>query len=98
MTVDETRTSLRLQIEDLIAERDASSDDDEKNAANDAIKAIRRTIRKLDIDAADQLGANIDALIKDLDAVLDKYPLDAVSALGRTIKKVRTKLRRMKED
>lgn len=95
MTIDETRTKLRLQIEDLIEARDASTDDDEKKAADEAIKAIQRTIRKLNIGAADQLGPKIDALIKDLDAVLDKYPLDAVSALGRTIRKARTKLSEM---
>ena len=92
MTTDELRENMRGQIADLRAQREASTDDEEKKAANEAIEAIQNTIRQIDIDAANQLGGKIDALIKDLDAVLDKYPLDAVSALGRTIKKVRTEL------
>src|SRR6266498_84359 len=81
MTTDELRENMRGQIADLRAQREASTDDEEKKAANEAIEAIQNTIRQIDIDAANQLGGKIDALIKDLDAVLDKYPLDAVSAL-----------------
>jgi enolase len=94
MTTDELRENMRGQIADLRAQREASTDDEEKKAANEAIEAIESTIRQINIDAANQVGGNIDALIKDLDAVLDKYQLDAVSALGRTIKKVRTELSR----
>lgn len=92
MTLDETRKKLRLQIADLADARDASASDDEKSAANEAIDALQKAIRKINIAAADGLGAQVDALIEDLDAILAKNQLDAVSALSRTITKVRAEL------
>lgn len=89
MTPDQTREALRVQINTLAAARDASQDPAERAAANEAIADLQRAVRKINIAVADQLGAQVDALIADLEEVLNRHQLDAVSALGRTIKKVR---------
>lgn len=95
MTPDQTREALRVQINTLAAARNASQDPAEKAAANEAIAELQKAVRKISIGEADKLGGQVDDLIAELDKVLNRHPLDAVSALGRTIKKVREKVREM---
>ena len=53
------------------------------------IKAAERLIDLIDIGAADQLGARIDAILAELQAIQTRNPLDALSSLGRAVQNLR---------
>jgi hypothetical protein len=53
-----------------------------------AISKLQREVNLVNITAADALPAKVDAIVKSLQEVLEANSLDAVSALGRSIKKI----------
>lgn len=89
MDQDKLRETLQAQIGELIASRAQTGDAAAKAAATKAIALLEQQVDDLDLAAADSLGAQVDALIANLTEVLDAAPLDAASALGRTIDRLR---------
>lgn len=88
MEQDKVRDTLEGQIDDLVKARRASSDPSEKTALSTAISKLEREVDLLNLTAADALPAKIDAIVESLQEVLQANSLDAVSALGRSIRKI----------
>lgn len=89
MDQDQVRETLEAQIGALVKARRESQDASEKAAASEAIARLEREVDQLDITAADALPAKVDAIVSSLEQVLDAHGLDAASALGRSVKKLR---------
>ena len=86
MNHDQTRQALQERIRELKEAREGMAQGSpEREAASEAIAALRRQIDRVDVDAADALGARIDAAIADLEAVLAAHPGGAVAAIGRAV-------------
>lgn len=60
-----------------------------KKAASQAIKKLENALDRITVAEADAIGAEIDKLVKALEKIRTAEQLDAVSALGRTIKRLR---------
>src|SRR5689334_10112345 len=88
MTHDEAREALEAEIAAQVKARRKTSDPDEKAAAKEAIELLEDEVDRLDVLAANELGAKVDEIIENLKKVLDEKSLDAASALGRTIKRL----------
>lgn len=88
MEQDKVRNMLEGQIDDLVKARRASGDPQEKEALSTAIAKLEREVDLLNLTAADALPAKVDSIVKSLQGVLQANSLDAVSALGRSIKKI----------
>jgi predicted component of type VI protein secretion system len=86
---DQVRETLEAQISALVRTRRESQDANEKSAASEAIARLENEVNQLDITAADALPAKVNEIIAALDAVLNEHDLDAVSALGRSIRRIR---------
>jgi chromosome condensin MukBEF ATPase and DNA-binding subunit MukB len=86
---DKIREELEAEIAALLEARDESDNPDERAAATQAIDVLQDKVDRLDIGVADNLGDMVDEIIEKLDEVLDANSLDAVSALGRTIRRLR---------
>ena len=89
MSHDEVRELLETQIEALVEARDETTDPTERGALSDAIDLLQNEVDVLDITAADQLGAKVDDIIGRIDRILEEHPLDAASALRRTLDRLR---------
>ena len=87
------RNAVRMQIATEIAalanERNATQDPDRKKAIKEAIDALQETRDTLDETANDQIGARVDALVAELEAVQNRHSLDAGSAVARAIGNLR---------
>jgi hypothetical protein len=86
---DKVRETLEGQIDDLVKARRASSNAQEKTALSAAISKLEREVDLVNLTAADALPAKVEAIVKSLQQVLQANSLDAVSALGRSIKKIK---------
>jgi hypothetical protein len=91
---DQVRETLEAQINALVRARRDSQDPDEKAAASEAITRLENEVNQLDLTAADALPAKVNAIIASLDKVLNAHSLDAASALGRSIGRIRDMARR----
>ena len=60
-----------------------------KKAASQAIKKLEVALDRITVAEADAVGPEIDKLVKALEKIRTAQQLDAVSALGRTIKRLR---------
>lgn len=89
MDQDQVRETLEAQISALVRARRDSPDPDEKAAATQAIAQLENEVNLLDLTAADALPAKVEAIIASLDQVLNAHSLDAASALGRSIGRIR---------
>lgn len=84
------RQNLTTRIGELGRERDRDgATEDEKKAAKAAIKELQDARDAIDVAAADAFAETVDKLIADLEKIRTSRNLDAVSALGVAIKKVR---------
>jgi hypothetical protein len=84
------RLNLAKRIGELGQARDrAGATDEEKAAARAAIKKLQDVCDAVDIGATDDFVGTVNKLIADLEKIRTSRNLDAVSALGVTIKKVR---------
>ena len=84
------RQNLTTRIGELGKERDRDgATEDEKKAAKAAIKELQDARDAIDVAAADAFAETVDKLIADLEKIRTSRNLDAVSALGVAIKKVR---------
>jgi hypothetical protein len=90
MDQDQVRETLEGQIDDLVRARRESQDPQEKAAASEAIAKLQGEVDRLNLAAADGLGAKVDSIVASLQQVLDAHGLDAASALGRSIKKIKS--------
>jgi len=86
---DKAREELQAQKSALVKARRAATDQASKAAATEAIDRLDRAISDINIAVASQLGAKVDALVADLDEIRTRHSLDAVSALGRSVQKLR---------
>lgn len=87
MEADSIREEFEAQIADLVEVRDESDDADEQAAANEAIELLQQKVDRLDMEV--DIGAMVDEVIEKLDEILNQNSLDAVSALGRTARRLR---------
>jgi hypothetical protein len=84
------RTNLAKRIGELGQARDRDgATEDEKKAAKAAIKELQDARDAIDVGATDEFAETVDKLIADLEKIRTSRNLDAVSALGVAIKKVR---------
>jgi hypothetical protein len=83
------RIEINKRIAELVAARDAATGEAAKADILTQIKAAERLIDLIDIGAADQLGARIDAILAELQAIQTRNPLDALSSLGRAVQNLR---------
>jgi len=83
------RIEINKRIAELAAARDAATGEAAKADILTQIKAAERLIDLIDIGAADQLGARIDAILAELQAIETRNPLDALSSLGRAVQNLR---------
>lgn len=60
-----------------------------KKAASQAIKKLEVALDRITVAEADAVGPEIDKLVKALEKIRTAQQLDAVSALGHTIKRLR---------
>jgi hypothetical protein len=60
-----------------------------KAAASKAIRKLQAARDRITVKEGDAIGAEIDKLVEALEKIRTAQALDAVSALGRTIKKLR---------
>ena len=79
---------LRDKKADLAAQREASKDQAAKAALRDQIAAIDKEFRRRALEAGKAAGEAVDKAAAKLDEVQSKQATDAVSALGRTIKRL----------
>jgi hypothetical protein len=86
---DKVRETLNAQIDDLVTARSQSQDPQEKAAASAAIARLENEVNQLNLTIAAGLPAKVNAIVAELQKVLDAHSLDAVSALGRSIKKIK---------
>ncbi|HLL29642.1 MAG TPA: hypothetical protein VK403_01470 [Allosphingosinicella sp.] len=89
MNHDQVRETLEAQIGALVKARRETQDASEKAAASEAIAKLEREVDQLDITVANALPAKVDAIISSLEQVLNAHRLDAASALGRSVRKLR---------
>ena len=83
------RIEINKRIAELVTARDAATGEAAKADILTQIKAAERLIDLIDIGAADQLGARIDAILAELQAIETRNPLDALSSLGRAVQNLR---------
>jgi len=88
------RNTIRQNLTKRIAELGQARDrdgatEDEKKAARAAIRELQDARDAIDVAEADQFVETVDKLIADLEEIRTSRNLDAVSALGVAIKKVR---------
>lgn len=88
MDGNEAAAILTAQIKALRADL-VGVDPAKKAAAATAIARLQAARARIIVEDADKIGAEIDKLVKELEDIQTARPLDAVSALGRTIKKLR---------
>jgi hypothetical protein len=81
---------LQSRILDLSEARDAAPTPAQKQALLTQIRALQRLVDDIDLGQADALGARIDAIVAALEQIQGAEPLDAASALGRTIHGLRS--------
>jgi hypothetical protein len=89
MDQDEVRNELEAQITALVKARRATNNQAEEVQLTEAIEELERGVRRINIAAADQLGPKMDALLEELEEIRTHNNLDALSALGRTIHRLR---------
>jgi hypothetical protein len=89
MNHDDAREALEAEIAAQEQVRANSQDGDERAAASKAIETLEDEVDQLDITAANELGAKVDAIIEKLEEILNENRLDAASALGRSIRRLR---------
>ena len=89
MEHDQAREALNAQIDGLVNAREEMADEQERAAATRAIDLLQDEVDRIDILAADELGGRIDEIIARLEEILEQEALDAASALGRTIRRLR---------
>jgi hypothetical protein len=87
---DKVRETLEGQIDDLVKARRDSGDPQEKEALSTAISKLENEVDLLNLAAADALPGKVAAIVASLEAVLSAHGLDAASALGRSIEKIKT--------
>jgi hypothetical protein len=80
---------LTARIQALRAERDNTTDPTKRSAAQEAIEGLQAARAGIIDAGADALGPMIDQLAGRLDEIRTRCGLDAVSALGRTIDRLR---------
>ena len=84
------RQNLTTRIRELGQARDRDgATEDEQKAAKAAIKKLQDARDAVEVGAADEFAATVDKLIADLERIRTSRNLDAVSALGVAIRKVR---------
>jgi hypothetical protein len=81
---------LTARIQALRAERDNTTDPTKRSAAQEAIEGLQAARAGIIDAGADALGPMIDQLAGRLDEIRTRCGLDAVSALGRTIDRLRS--------
>lgn len=86
---NQMRAALGAQINALAAERDSTQDEAAKAAAVEAIAKLQNARRLINIAANDAIGAQVDSLLADLKEVQTRHQLDAGSALGVAIDRLR---------
>jgi hypothetical protein len=83
------RIEINKRIAELAAARDAATTEAAKAEILAQIKATERLLDLIDIGAADQLGARIDAILTELEEIQTRHPLDALASLGRAAENLR---------
>lgn len=90
MDRNKIRLSLKARISELRKARDrAGATDAEKDAANEAIKALQDARDRLNSEADQELIGSVNRLVTQLEKVRTENNLDALSALGVAAKKIR---------
>jgi DNA polymerase/3'-5' exonuclease PolX len=89
MEHDGVREALQAEIAALVTARDNCRDPEERAALSKAIEKLEDEVDRLDMIAANELGAKVDEIIENLDEILNEKRLDAASALGRSIRRLR---------
>ena len=89
MEHDQARTALEEQITTLLAARDKASDAEERAGLTQSIELLEDEVDNLDVVTANELGSKMDDIIGKLDEILNEKGLDAASALGRAIDRLR---------
>ena len=83
------RNAITAQINALRTRRNETTAASEKAALGQAIADLQDSRNAIDEAANDAIGAEIGSLIEKLEAVRTSHNLDAVSALGRSVKRIR---------
>jgi len=91
---DDVREALQAQIAELLVARDETDDENEDAAIDKAIMLLEHEVDLLDIGVANHLGERVDAIINRIDKILNEKNLDAASALGRTVHRLRNRFDR----
>ncbi len=89
------RMELENRILDLTEAMDAAGTPAEKEALLVQIEALEATVRDIDLADADALGDKIDTILGELEKIQNERPLDAGSALKRSIDGLRDMRRRL---
>lgn len=89
MDQDKVRDTLEGQIDDLVKARRDSQNPQEKAALSAAIAKLENEVDQLNLAVAGSLAAKVNAIVESLQQVLSAHSLDAASALGRSIKKIK---------
>jgi hypothetical protein len=84
-----TSALITARIQALRAERDATTDPIKRAAAQEAIETLQAERAGIIVAEADALGPMINQLADQLEEIRTRCGLDAVSALGRTIDRLR---------
>jgi hypothetical protein len=80
---------INARIQAVRAERDGTTDQTKRAAALEAIEGLQAARAEIIVSEADALGPLVDQLADQLEEIRTRYGLDAVSALGRTIDRLR---------
>ena len=86
MDGNEAAAIITAQIKALRADL-LGVDPAKKAAATKAIAELQAARARIIVLEADKIGPEIDKLVKELEDIQNEHGLDAVSALGRTIKR-----------
>jgi hypothetical protein len=89
MSHDEIRDLLQTQIDALVQARNDTTDPTERGALSEAITLLQDEVDVVNVTAASALGAKVDDIVGRLDQIIDENPLDAASALKRSIRRLR---------
>jgi hypothetical protein len=92
LTHNQALLAIAAELASLDAEPDAPPGSAKQKAKQEAIGRLEYRRAQLNVLAADQIGAEVDRLLAELEEIRNRHPLDAVSALTRTIDGLRDRV------
>lgn len=90
MTEEDRRRELELEIAELSETWRNTADAAAKAAIKSEMDKLRAAVNAINLEAAEALVARVDGILAKLEEVRTQHSIDAVSALGNSIRRLRS--------